>query len=673
MLIFDQLKRNDPQLRAMTLVVLGGLGVLLAGLWWIQVVSSRDYQESLETQSFRTVRIPAVRGKILDCTGTVLAENRPTYSVSLYLEELDKPFKNAYAKEITAARVARKEEAVAQEKQLKRRLTKQEKARFGLTAADKNGIRERARYQVASNVVWQVSQHLRVPLALNQTNFERHYDTRLALPFPVLQNLDATNIARFEEQATSPLGVDLEIQSTRVYPFQTSAAHLLGHLRRDDESVEGEEAFFSYRLPDYRGDVGIEYGFDRQLRGMAGVKSVMVNNLGYRQTENIWSPAEPGSNVVLTLNLRIQQAAERALEAVQGPTTRGAVVVMDVESGDILAMVSCPAFNPNIYVQGITHAEWQRMVELQAEKNRATRENYMPGSIFKTVVGLAALESGWNPKEVIAVHANPADPAHGYVRVGNRSIRDTAPPGDYSFRRALMRSSNAYFITCGLRTGPERIIRMGQKFHLGERIGLPIHQETAGNFPSLKRLESGWTDGNTANLSIGQDPVWVTPLQVAVLTAAIANGGKVLWPRVVARIESQDPLSEAQPLVYPSGLVRDHLGVSARSLAVLHEAMLADTEDEEGTGKKAAVPGLRICAKTGTAQVQNEYNVKIGKTTWFASFAPYEKPRYAVVVMVENGASGGETCAPVARKVYEAILECDRANQAKGGTVAKGD
>src|ERR1035438_1974616 len=168
----------------------------------------------------------------------------------------------------------------------------------------------------------QVSQRLEQPLWLNPTNFERHYQTRLALPCPILTNVTPVQIARFEEQSTSPMGVDLEIQSTRCYPFETTAAHVLGHLKRDDDSKEGEEAFFSFRLPDYRGDVGIEYREDKVLRGTAGAKSVLVNNAGYRQTENVWIPAEPGRNVVLTLDLHLQQAADRALQGVFGPATR---------------------------------------------------------------------------------------------------------------------------------------------------------------------------------------------------------------------------------------------------------------------------------------------------------------------------------------------------------------
>ena len=154
-------------------------------------------------------------------------------------------------------------------------------------------------------------------------------------------------------------------------------------------------------------------------------------------------------------------------------------------------------------------------------------------------------------------------------------------------------------------------------------------------------------------------------------TAAIANGGKVLWPRLVDRVEAADPTLGAPAKVFPGGRVRDHLGVSPRTLRIMHDAMLGDTEDSDGTGKNAVVPGIRICAKTGTAQVQDVNNKKTGLTTWFASFAPYEKPHYAVVVMVENGFSGGVTCAPIARKIYSAILEVGRQDASKAQPLAR--
>lgn len=678
MLIFDQLKKDDPQLRAVSLMIFLGLGTLLAGLWWVQVVCAREYRESLETQCFRTVRIPAVRGKILDSQERVLAENRPTYCLSMYLEELTKPFDGAYFKHRDQFNAELNRQRQAREKQLGRRLTKQERKQFVMSLSQKAALKQQARFEVASNLVADLSRRLQLPISLDETNFLRHYQNRLALPFPLIPNLDPTNIAKFEEQLTSPVGLDLEVQSTRVYPQQTLAAHLLGSLARNNESAEGEEAFFNYRLQDFRGSLGIEYGYDKELRGLAGAKSVQVNNIGYRTTENIWSPAEAGKNVVLTIDLDLQRVVEEALQtaplSAYSPV-RGATVVMDVRTGDVLALASSPTLNPNHAVQGYPPGEFQRVMELFAQKNRATQERYAPGSIFKMVVGLACLEAGFDPRTQYYVAENPAEPGKGYIKVGNRSIRDTAPPGIYDFRRALLRSCNSYFVTNGLRLGPERIVRLGQKFHLGERMDLPLRQETPGSFPTLDRVRYGWTDGNTANMSIGQDPVLVTPLQIAVLTSAIANGGQILWPRFVERIEAQDPASGDPPVFYPPRPPRDELGVSSRSLAILHEAMVADTEDPEGTGHRAAVPGLRVCGKTGTAQIQDEHNRKIGQTTWFASFAPYSppgsgaKPRWAVVVMVENGKSGGDTCAPVAGKIYAALL--DRERRLNGSAVVK--
>jgi penicillin-binding protein 2 len=647
MLIFDELKKNDPQLRLVAVVLAAGLFILLAGLWWVQIVSAREYESHLETQSYRTVRIPAVRGKILDRNGRVLAENRPQYNLGLYLDDLRKQFDAAYGQSLARIRFVQEQRIAAQERRLGRSLTKVERLQFALTPEEREQLREQARFQVASEVVRQVGERLDQPLALNEATFDRQYDTRRALPYQLLPNLNTTQIARFEELYSGTLGVNLDLQAVRVYPFGTTAGHLLGHLQRDDSSEQGEDASFSYRLPDYRGVVGIEGGFDAQLRGRAGAEAVLVNNLGYRQSANILTPSEPGHNVVLTMDLDLQRAAEESLLAHRGADARAAIVVMDVRTGDILAMVSSPALNPDYLSNAPAYLSDPK---LRPEINRVTQENYAPGSIFKPIVGLAALETGLDPDMTVE---NP-----GYVYVGRRHITDLAPPGRYNLRRAIIFSSNTYFITVGLRAGIENVIRMGEEFHFGERTGLPTRQETAGIFPTLDQVQSAdWQDGDSANICFGQGEMAVTPLQMAVAYAAIANGGKVLWPRLVERIEPQDPTSSEAPTVFPSGVVRDELDVHPRNLRILRDDMLAETEDPEGTGRAAQVPGLHICGKTGTAQVMNEHNQEIDRTTWFASFAPYENPRYAVVVMVESGTYGGPTCAPIAHDIYEEILK----------------
>jgi penicillin-binding protein 2 len=662
MLVFDELKKNDPQLRLVAMMLVAGLCILIAGLWWVQVVSSREYQEHLDTQAYRSVRIPAARGKILDREGRVLAENQPSYNLSLFLDDLQKKFGDAYSQLLKQAHDAQKQAIAAREKQLGRSLTKVERKQFAFSTAQLQQLQAQARFSVANNLVAQVSQKISQPLALDPKSFERAYETRLALPYPILPDMNTEQIARFEENFPGGLGVNLDLQSVRAYPDGTTAAHLLGYVLRDDSSKEGEDSYFNYYLPDYRGVVGVEAGFDKQLRGQAGEESLLVNSLGYRQSENVWSQPEPGHNVMLTIDLDIQHAAEESIVDHQHADARAAVVVMDVHSGDVLAMVSSPAINP-VFMSN--SAAYLNDPKLQPQINRATYGNYAPGSIFKPIVGLAALENGLNPDEFYDVQPDPLEPNKGCIYVGQRKIKDTVSPGPYNFQRAIAQSSNSYFIFNGLRTGIQKIVVLAEKFHFGDTNGLPTRQESRGIFPSLKQVRSsGWRDGDSANICFGQGQMAVTPIQVAVAYSAIANGGTVLWPRLVERIEPQDPASGEVATNFPSGIVRDEIGVSAHSLKILGEAMLTETENPEGSGYPAfhqngASLKIRVCGKTGTAQVENERGQKTGWNYWFASFAPYENPKYAVVVMVqsESGGSGGIVCAPIAHDIYAEILK----------------
>ncbi|MEK7782218.1 MAG: penicillin-binding transpeptidase domain-containing protein [Verrucomicrobiota bacterium] len=666
MLVFDQLKKNDPQLQLLALVLGGGLFVLLVGLWWVQIVNASRHRETVATQAFRSVRIPAQRGQIYDRNGVVLAENRPSYGIDLYLEELSPAFRKEYQR-IRPRNVTTNDlpfwkdwlgfSAV--------------KTNFPPDKGDQFG--RAARLRVVASVAEKITRILQAPLPIDPTNFHRHYAIARAMPFPLATDLSPLHVARFEEQSAATVGVDLEIQARRFYPHSNVAAHVIGYVRPDNDSAVGEESFYWYRLPDYRGKVGIEGGLDPTLRGWAGGKSVQINSLLYRQTETIWEPTVPGTNVVLTLDLELQRAAEAALRK-ENTFTRGAVVVMDVRTGDILALASNPTYSPNQFAQGISTREYAQIQSLGAEKNRATAEHYQAGSVFKTIVALAALETPqahFNPRDEYIVKENPNHAGRGYIDVGKQRFRDTAPPGPYNLRRAIARSSNAYFIDLGLRPGVfERVVELGRRLHLGERFPtgcLPLRQETGGNFPTAERIRRNWPDGETANISIGQGKMDVTPLQIAVLTSALANGGAVLVPRLIDRLLPNDPTGLQPALVTPQGQIRNELGISKRSLGILRDAMLAETEDMvDGTGTRVQGCGFRVCGKTGTAELdilRPDGHKK--NTTWFASFAPYEAPRYAVVVMVEDGVGGGATCAPIAKDVYLALGAFEKRAAAK--------
>jgi penicillin-binding protein 2 len=272
-----------------------------------------------------------------------------------------------------------------------------------------------------------------------------------------------------------------------------------------------------------------------------------------------------------------------------------------------------------------------------------------------------------NPREVIY--------SPGFYPMPGHPIHDTAPAGEYDFDRALAQSCNFYFITNGLKPGVlPRLIALGERLHFGERTGLLPGFEGRGYFPKLADTRSSsWHTGNTANMSIGQDRLAVTPLQIAVMLSAVANGGTVLSPRLVSRIESYD--SDETILSFPDHKVRDNLGVSARSLSIVHEAMRADVERTEGTGHPAAVPGMVIAGKSGTAEVEKGGHIdKSVKVTWFGSFASMaanESPHYAVIVMVAGGVSGGKTCAPIAHDVYVALQQMERKASAKPAALAQ--
>ncbi len=667
MLVFDQLKKDDPQLRFLAVIVLGGILILFTGLWWVQLVSSRHYQEKLLIQSVRTVRIPAARGKILDCEGRSLAENRPSYNVDLYLEELSTNFQAAYALALRNARTNLSREISLRQVQLGRPLTVPEKKQFALTEALKDQLKQQTRYQVVSNLIGNLSAALDQPINLPQKEFQKQYDKARALPMPIFPNsLNPIQLARFEERSAAETGMDLEVESMRYYPNGSVGAHLLGYLQHNNDSGEGERTNYNYRLPDFVGVTGMEGLFDAELRGAAGEKSVLVNYLGYRQSETVWAPAEPGRNVVLTIDLDIQKAADAALEGAQA-NVHGAVVVMDAQSGDVLAMASAPTYDPNYRIhpnpdpaaREKENEMWDDE-KIGLQRNRAIYENYHPGSIFKIVVAMAALEQHvLDPQEIFH--------SEGYFMIGRRRIGDTAKAGDFDFNRAMAMSSNPYFIHQGTNVGViQKIVEIGHHLHLGERTGIVPHQEAAGHFLTLEQVSSGWRLGDTANVSIGQGVLDVTPIQMAVMTAAVANGGKIFWPRMIARVENADGSGAVE--MYPPGRVRDNLGVSQHTLDVVRGGMLADVQSAEGTGSILGIVGWTIAGKTGTADVvRGGRIVKSAKDTWFTSYSTGAdgRARYVVVATVEGGASGGLTCVPIAGKVYSALQQRDQQLQKK--------
>jgi penicillin-binding protein 2 len=317
-------------------------------------------------------------------------------------------------------------------------------------------------------------------------------------------------------------------------------------------------------------------------------------------------------------------------------------------------MASEPAFDPNMFVRGISKSESEQLRDpiRMPEFNRATFGAYNPGSTFKIVTALACLESGLDPNQQIYL------PGYYQPKHGHR-IDDRAGAGNFDLKRAFYKSSNAYFITNGLRfAGARKLLEVAHRFHLGEKteIGTP---EVRGDVPTPEQAVK-LPEGKLANFCIGQE-VTVTPIQMACFVSSIANGGKLFWPRVV--ITNRSPEEPFDLIGNREGNLRDIVKMDPQHLEILREAMRLDTQNPEANaygafhnaGKEAL--SFQVAGKTGTAEIKRP-GVK-DKTTWFVSYAPVDHPKWGVVVMVESGGSGGGTCAPVARDIYEALQRID--------------
>ena len=656
MFIFHILKRKDRRLRVIAILMGAGLFALLAGLWFVQIVCASRFENNSRRQSLKRVGMPAIRGKILDRNGRVLADNRPQYNAILYLEDLQDQFGQAYSN---------LSKAYGQQHPL----AVQANGHVRLTAETSRELRLEADCQVVGNIAFQVGESLQERKILNTNAFLRHYTNYPYVPFEIAPNLAPRQVARFAEQLSGQPELEMETQPVRSYPNGSLAAHVLGFVQR--------ESFDAEQFPDYEGKSGVERLYDAVLRGRSGAKLVLVNSLNYRQREDIEIPNEPGGDVFLTIDLALQRAAEQALAGAQA-NARGAVVVMDVRNGDILAMASAPAFDPNNYVAGLTHGEVAALNDpkFTPQINRAIGGNYPPGSTFKIITAIACLESGLDPNEVFD------SPGEYRTSPTARPIHDTAGAGKFDFNRAFFRSSNTYFIHYGMKAGLRKILEVAKRFHLGEKTDFPIGAEVAGNIPGPEEAGVSLLRSSTPDVCIGQE-ITTTPLQMAAVIGAIANGGSIFWPRLISHSYSPETGDEEQ--LFAPGRLRDRVEIHPRDLDLIRHAMLNDTEHQAdstagpGTAYKEfhqpngepKLHGFRVAGKTGTAELKSSSANSPRRITWFDSYGPYESPRYAVVVMVEDGSFGGPTCAPVAEKIYEAILKREQSNSPPAVALAR--
>lgn len=470
-------------------------------------------------------------------------------------------------------------------------------------------------------------------------------------PWPVRlqRGLTLDDVSRVEEWKLDLPGVTIEVESQRAYPSTRFAAHLLGYVR---EVSEADLARGRLRRGDLVGQSGLERLYDEYLRGQDGAEQIEVD--AYGRPIRILERQEPvaGAHVYTTIDRRIQEAAEQALGAYAG-----AVVVMDPRNGDLLALVSNPAFPVERFAGPIDRETWLALVQDPARPllNRAVQGEYAPGSLFKIVIAAAALQSQvFTPFDRLPC---PKEWWFGGRAYHNWEDRDR---GALTLYEGIKYSCNTFFYQLGLKVGPERIARMAEAFGFGRPPGTGLVGERAGLVPSpawkKQVLRDKWHAGDTVSLSIGQGLITVTPLQVTRLMAAVANGG-VLWqPRLVARIKGPD----GALLASEQAVAQDRVDVAPVVLDFLRQALWAVVNDG-GTGKGAMLPGVAIAGKTGTAQTHEfkddaDRKRRDRDNAWFAAFAPVDDPQVVVVVFAERAGLGGQVAAPIARTIFKAIF-----------------
>ena len=496
-------------------------------------------------------------------------------------------------------------------------------------------------------------------------------------PVTLVENLDWDQVARLEANAPTLPGVSIDVGELRHYPHGVATAHILGHVGAVSESeLTGDPVL---ALPGFRiGKTGVERELESDLRGEAGASQVEVNAVGRVIRELSRDEGTPGSDVRVTIDIGLQEYVQERLQAERS----AAAVILDVETGEVFAMASHPSFDPNPFTSGISRDAWSGLVNdpYGPLNNKAIAGQYAPGSTFKMLVALAALEDG-----VIGPSFQAWCPGH--LELGNHRFHCWRRGGHgwVGLGEAISQSCDVYFYELSRRLGIEKIAAMARRFGLGDVTDIDLPGEKDGLMPTVAwkqgALGRPWQPGETLIAAIGQGYVLATPLQLAVMTARIANGRWQVRPRVTMRIGDRD-----DPGAPTEAGALEPLGVSQSALDLVRDGMVRVTSHIRGTAHWAQIDeeGMEMAGKTGTSQVRRISTaerltgiIRNEDRPWrlrdhalFVGYAPIHAPRYAASVVVEHGGSGSRVAAPIARDI---LLECQRRNPARQLVVEVGE
>lgn len=587
----QELEKRE-KLRVLIVIIIGVAVLLIGRLAWMQLIQGPQYKKTAESNRIRNITQTAPRGTIYDRNGNILVANRPSFAVSIIPAE----YNNAAEATPLLASIT------------------------GLTEDEINAR-----------------------LAKGQS---KAYD-----PVRLKRDADAAMLAKIQERKQYLPGVIIEAMPVRQYVYQSLGAHVLGYLGSiSDDEYERRKAQ-GYSPNDVVGQSGLEERWEPNLRGVDGAVQIEVNVQGEEVARLGEKAAIPGSNLITTLDVNIQKAAEDALAAQVNrsrgsgePAQGGCAVVLDVATGGVLALASTPAFDPNAFAAGISNQAWQKLVTDSHNPltNRAIQSEYPPGSVFKIVTASAALDTGQtNADEVFwdkGVYVYQGWSFYGW---------DTNGLGKLTLVDALAWSSDPVFYELGRRVGVDRLADYARTFGFGELSGIALSGEVAGIVPTIawKQATYGeeWHAGETLIDAIGQGYYLATPLQQALLLMAVANRGPVYRPRLVDQMVGSDGQVKQ---VYSPELLRT-VYLAPQHWAVLQQGLRQVVAAGTGAGVfkdfKPAIAGKSGSAETGRGTTHS----------WFACYAPAEQPRIAVAVLIDEGGEGSAAAAPVVRAILE--------------------
>jgi penicillin-binding protein 2 len=576
--------------------------ILILRLWYLQVINNERYAALSERNRIRYIPVAAPRGAIYDRNGHLLVGTRPAFGVYVLRQEVEN-------RDALLDRLAPLLEAERQE--LLRRWESGRRA---------------PRFR---------------PLAL-------------------AEDVGRDALEMIQENAIDLPGILADVWPIRAYPYAEMGAHLFGYLGEITEQELAGTRFSGYRPGDFVGKSGLEQHLERYLRGTAGERRVEVDVQGKELRLLQTSAPSPGNRVYLTIRQDLQQTAEEAFGE-----HAGAAVVLDVRTGEVLAMTSRPTFNPAIFARGISGREWIELLQNPRHplQDRVTKGQYPPGSTYKIVTALAALR---------AKVATPSTTVFcgGSFKLGSKEFRcwKRGGHGQVDLKKALKESCDVWFYRVGLDMGIDRLAQASRDLGLGTPTGFLLEGERGGLIPDRawkqRRLGERWYDGETVIAAIGQGYVLTTPLQLAVMTAAVANGGTVWKPQVVMRVEDLT----GQLLYQPVPEQIKSAVFAASDLRAVREALEAVVHEPGGTAWSSRLPNVRVAGKTGTSQVvrlgedrdsKREIPYHLRDHGLYVAYAPADAPQIAVAVVVEHGKSGSGAAAPVARKLLAAYFGVD--------------